>query len=91
MQIEKIANASQFDGKMVSCEEFGHGHINSTFKVTTDTGAEYVLQQINKYVFRNPVRLMANVVAVTEFLRKKVDDPQGVIHSDCQKTCFLTV
>ena len=80
LQIEKIANAFQLDGKMVSCEEFGHGHINSTFKITTDTGAEYVLQQINKYVFRNPVRLMANVVAVTEYLHKQVTDPRQALH-----------
>ncbi|MBQ7331342.1 MAG: aminoglycoside phosphotransferase family protein [Oscillospiraceae bacterium] len=80
MQIEKAAYAFQLDGNPVSCEEFGHGHINSTLKVTTDTGAEYVLQRINKYVFRNPVRLMANVGAVTEFLGKKVKEARNALH-----------
>lgn len=80
MQIEKSAFAFQLDGTPVTCEEFGHGHINSTMKVTTDTGAEYVLQRINKYVFRDPVRLMANVSSVTDFLRKKVDDPRMALH-----------
>ena len=80
MQIEKAAYAFQLDGNPVTCEEFGHGHINSTWKVTTDTGAEYVLQRINKYVFRNPVRLMANVGAVTEFLGKKVKEARNALH-----------
>ncbi len=80
MHIEKAAYSFQLDGKPVSCEEFGHGHINSTFKITTDTGAEYVLQKINKYVFRDPIRLMNNVSAVTDFIRGKVEDPRLAIH-----------
>ena len=80
MKIEQSAYAFQLDGKPVSCEEFGHGHINYTYKITTDTGAEYVLQRINKYVFRDPVRLMANVASVTEYLRQHVDDPRQALH-----------
>ncbi len=74
MQIEKSVFAFQLEGNPITCKEFGHGHINTTLKVTTDTGAEYVLQKINKYVFRNPIRLMANVSAVTEYLRQRVED-----------------
>ncbi len=80
MPIEQAAYAFQLNGTPMTCEEFGHGHINSTLKVTTDTGAEYVVQKINKYVFRDPIRLMTNVAAVTEFLRQKVDDPRQAIH-----------
>jgi len=80
MQIEQAAFAFQMDGTPITCEEFGHGHINQTFKVTTDAGAEYVLQRINKYVFRDPVRLMNNVSAVTDFIRGKVEDPRLALH-----------
>jgi len=80
MQIEKSAYAFQLDGEPVTCQEFGHGHINTTLKITTDTGAEYVLQKINKYVFRNPIRLMANVSAVTEYLRQRVEEPRMALH-----------
>ena len=80
MQIEKAAYAFQLDGNPVSCRLFGHGHINHTLKLTTDTGAEYILQKINKYVFRDPVRLMSNVSAVTEFLRERVEDPRMALH-----------
>ncbi|MBE6976473.1 MAG: aminoglycoside phosphotransferase family protein [Ruminococcaceae bacterium] len=80
MQIAKSAYAFRLDGNPISCEAFGHGHINHTLKLTTDTGAEYVLQRINKYVFRDPVRLMANVSAVTDFLRTRVEDPRMALH-----------
>ena len=80
MDIKKLTNVFALDGKPVSWREFGHGHINSTLKVTTDTGAEYVLQKINKYVFRNPIRLMSNVVAVTKYLRERVEDPKMAMH-----------
>ena len=80
MNVMNLANAFQLNGTAVSCKEFGSGHINSTFKITTDTGAEYVLQKINKYVFRDPVRLMTNASAVTDFIRTKVDDPRLALH-----------
>ena len=80
MDIQKLTAAFDLDGKPISWREFGHGHINSTFKITTDTGAEYVLQKINKYVFRNPPRLMSNVVAVTDYLRQRVEDPKMALH-----------
>ncbi len=80
MQIEKAAYAFQMDGNPVSSKELNQGHINQTLMITTDTGVEYVLQQINKYVFRNPIRLMSNVSKVTEYLAKKVEHPNHALH-----------
>ena len=80
MQIEKAAYAFQLDGNPIACEELNQGHINQTLKLTTETGAEYVLQKINKYVFRDPIRLMANVSAVTDFLNKRVEDSRLALH-----------
>ncbi len=80
MQIEKIAQMFQIEGKPISWKEFGSGHINYTAKVLTDAGNEYVLQRINKYVFKDPVRLMDNASAVTDFLRERVDDPRMALH-----------
>ena len=42
MQIEKIACSFCINGNPVECREFGSGHINSTFKVVTDAGNEYM-------------------------------------------------
>ena len=80
MQILKVAYAFKIDGEPIACEELSQGHINSTVKLTTDTGAEYVLQKINKYVFRDPIRLMGNISSVTDYLRKKVEDPRHALH-----------
>lgn len=80
MQIEKIAAAFNIDGHPLTCKEFGSGHINYTVRVLTDTGAEYVLQRINKFVFKDPVRLMINASSVTDFLRTRVSDPRMALH-----------
>ena len=80
MQIEKAAFAFKLNGEPVSCENYGHGHINSTLKIDTDNGAEYILQRINKYVFKDPARLMGNIAAVTEYLRERVSDPRMALH-----------
>ena len=53
-----------------TAKAFGSGHINSTYKVTTQEKA-YVLQRINHYVFPHPEQVMENSIAVTEHLRKK--------------------
>ena len=80
MYIEKAANAFQTDSPAVECKAFGHGHINNTFCVTTESGSKYVLQRINKYVFKNPIRVMANTSSVTNYLRQRVEDPRMTLH-----------
>ncbi len=80
MIIAKAAYAFRLSGQPVNCIEFGHGHINSTFKITTDNGSEYILQKINKYVFKDPVKVMANASAVTNFLRSRSSDPRSALH-----------
>ncbi|MBP3660172.1 MAG: aminoglycoside phosphotransferase family protein [Oscillospiraceae bacterium] len=67
-------------GEPVECTPFGHGHINSTFQIVTDQGAAYVLQRINTYVFKDPVGLMENAGAVTDYIRARVDDPRRALH-----------
>jgi Ser/Thr protein kinase RdoA (MazF antagonist) len=86
LDIKKLTSAFALNGKPISWREFGHGHINSTFKVTTDAGSEYILQKNNKYVFRNPPRLMSNVVSVTDYLRQRVEDPRMAMHFIFTKT-----
>ena len=70
----------QIQGRPIYCKPFGHGNINYTFQVTTDTGNQYILQRINTHVFKKPVQLMQNVIAVTQHIRSKVDNPDEVLH-----------
>ena len=66
-------------GAPVSSVPFGSGHINGTQLVVCDSGRRYVLQHINTNVFREPEKLMRNIELVTAHLRKKVEDPRGVL------------
>ncbi len=79
MNIEQAAYAFRTEGQPVSCVDYGHGHINRTLKITTDTGREYVLQRINKYVFKDPVKVMANASAVTGFLHSRSNRPDSAL------------
>lgn len=47
------------------------GNINSTYKIESE-GANYVLQRINKYVFKKPEQVMQNICNVSRFLERKV-------------------
>ena len=55
---------------------FHGGHINDTFLVKT-AHRKYMLQRINKFVFKKPEHIMTNILNVTEFLHKKIIDAGG--------------
>ena len=68
------------EGKPVSCEKYGFGHINYTFLVVTDQGKRYILQGINGNVFPNVRGMMENIAAVTGFVGQREADPRGTLH-----------
>lgn len=70
--IYDVVNHFSFKGSLVSCEEFGSGHINRTYLAIYkhDCGQQkYIVQQINSDVFKNVDQLMNNVFSVTTYLR----------------------
>ncbi len=77
-QIDIIANFD-IDGKVVSINNCGDGHINSTFLAVTDTDAKYLLQKINTDVFVHPENVMENIVNVTNFLKENGQETLSVI------------
>ena len=61
----RLAIASQFkvSGKPINIVSFGSGHINDTYKISTDQGEQkYLLQRINHHVFKNIDHLMSNIL-----------------------------
>lgn len=78
MQTDIFEVLRQFptDGKPVSCERYGCGHINETYLVETDCAHRYILQRINNHIFKDVDGLMRNITSVTEYLRKQADDPR---------------
>ena len=75
LQNKAATAAWQFQtaGQVLSQEPYGNGHINDTFLVVSagDGGVQkrYILQRVNKNVFKNPVEVMENIVGVTDYLR----------------------
>ena len=72
---EKLAYRFAIPGELKKAAPFGNGHINDTVLLVFEAdGCEkkYVLQKINKYVFKHPDELMANMRGVTDFLKKKI-------------------
>ena len=63
--IYDVVDNFRFKGELVSCNEFGSGHINKTYiAVYNDNGVEhkYVVQQVNDSVFKNIDQLMKNIL-----------------------------
>ena len=73
---ETVVEMFNTEGRFISEEPFGNGHINDTrlvkFERADGSIAEYVLQRINKKVFKNPPELMENYSAVTEYIRTEI-------------------
>ena len=77
VSIENVVKGFQVEGNVTEYIPFGNGHINDTRLVTMDNGVQFVLQRINKNVFKRPDLLMENYVGVTEFIRKKIEKMGG--------------
>jgi Ser/Thr protein kinase RdoA (MazF antagonist) len=74
---EEVARAFAIDGRFVSAERYGSGHINDTWAAAFERGGErvrYLVQRLNLHVFADPDALVANVARVTAHLRRKLAD-----------------
>ena len=80
-EVKEIIKRFQTEGTYVDATPFGSGHINHTYLVNMKkddgTTVDYVLQRINKNVFKRPDQLMENYVGVTKFIRSKVEAMGG--------------
>ena len=57
-RVEPAITHFAISGAPITCEKYGHGHINCTYQVKTDDGHAYILQRINRYVFADPKAVM---------------------------------
>lgn len=74
-----------FPGEVVECIPFGSGHINDTYRLTcqTEEGIKhFILQKMNKNVFKNPVELMENVKGITTWLKRKILENGGDVERE---------
>ena len=78
--MEQVLDLFRLNGRPVSCDPYGEGHINLTFLAVTDTGKRYILQRLSRAAFHDIPGLMGNVAAVTEFLAARSPDPRSSLH-----------
>ena len=76
----QVLSAFTLEGSVLSCERYGEGHINETYKVVCDSGRWYILQKLSTSAFKRPDQLMENVIGVTAFLQSRLDDPRGALN-----------
>ena len=75
MTVQDICKSFDIKGKYVKCKELSTGNINSTYKVEYEYEGEqryYIIQHINTNVFSEPVKLMDNIVRVTEHVHDRI-------------------
>ncbi len=73
--IAAVARQFQFRGEISAIERHGNGHINDTWCVGSCAGGastHYILQRINRNVFRDPAAVMQNIERVTAHLAAQV-------------------
>lgn len=63
-----IVKNFKIEGTLKDVKPYKNGLVNKTYLVTTST-KKYLLQRINKYVFKNPRIVMDNIVNVTKKLK----------------------
>ncbi len=74
----KAAYQFRLNGSPKFCAPCGSGHINETYLLETDE-RKYILQKINRRVFRDVPALMKNVALVTRHLSRLEPDPRRVL------------
>ena len=77
---QKVSENFKIKGEVISAVPYGNGHINDTHLICTRVNGgekKYILQRINKNVFKNPELLMKNFACVTEYLAKKIAECGG--------------
>ncbi len=74
-QIKQIVQNFDIDGEILDIKCNSQGNINQTFIVTfkMNDGSlkDYVFQKINTTVFKEPYKLMRNILNITDFISKK--------------------
>lgn len=84
-----VANNFYLDGDILDVFKYGNGLINNTYLVITSK-EKYIIQRINKYVFKKPEDLMENVYLVTKYIIEKKGNTLEIIKTKDNKLfCLL--
>jgi len=81
LELARILLSYDLLGQVVATAPLKTGHINTTYVVHVETNGglrrRFVLQQVNRRVFKNVPALMENLLRVTSHLRRKAEANGG--------------
>lgn len=73
--LKNVINKYGLSDQDFDIQNFGSGLINKTWKLAEKSGKKsYILQQINKNVFKSPVQISENIKKIGSYLAKNVPD-----------------
>lgn len=82
-KLEQVCRGFCIEGTYLGHEPIQVGNVNKTYQVNfllpDGTNKSFLLQNVNTYVFKNPVQVMENIDKVTEHIRRK-SQGQIVLH-----------
>lgn len=74
-KLEQVSRLFRIEGEYVGYETICIGNVNQTYEVKfilpEGTPKSFLVQNVNTYAFRHPVKLMENIDKVTEHIRAK--------------------
>ena len=75
-KIKSVFELFQVEGTFKSEQKYGSGHINDTYLIQTieKDAPDYILQKINKNIFKNIPKLLNNIALVTNHINKKASN-----------------
>ena len=80
LTLKEALSAFDFGGTVTETGRYGHGHVNDTFFVRWENGSTTgtcILQRINDAAFKKPDELMRNVIGISEYLGRLVEERGG--------------
>ncbi len=93
-KLARICRAFRIQGEYRGYEEIKIGNVNRTYRVDfrTEDGADksYIVQAVNTYVFKDPVKVMENIDHVTEYIRRKQPEKVALhFHHTAERHTYL--
>lgn len=80
-RLQEALAAFDFGAPVVGALRYGKGHINDTFCVHTQPEEapcrRFILQRISQAAFKKPDELMENIIGITEYLGRQIEQAGG--------------
>ena len=79
--LQEVLGAFDFGAPVVGAIRYGQGHINDTFCIHTQPEdaccRRFILQRMSAAAFKRPDQLMENIIGVTEYLGRQIEERGG--------------